>query len=120
MPCCGRRWSHRESGPIRQCGFSWGRSPFYCEGLEALLIIVAILAFLNRAKRPEVLPPCRLDFCFGVGVATWVVARFFIDISGASREPDRRLFGAFCRCHAAERGLVDAPKERRGCLAGCI
>lgn len=58
------------------------------EGLEALLIIVAILAFLNRAKRPEVLPYVHVGWISALvlGVATWVVARFFIDISGASRE----------------------------------
>ncbi|MEN9465205.1 MAG: hypothetical protein RL217_1386 [Pseudomonadota bacterium] len=58
------------------------------EGLEALLIIIAILAFLNRANRPEVLPYVHLGWISALvlGVATWVVARFFIDISGASRE----------------------------------
>lgn len=58
------------------------------EGLEALLIVVAMIAFLKKTERPEV-----LGFVHGgwiaalaAGVATWFVATYFISVSGASRE----------------------------------
>lgn len=57
-------------------------------GLEALLIVVAMIAFLKKTERPEV-----LGFVHGgwiaalaAGVATWFVATYFISVSGASRE----------------------------------
>jgi high-affinity iron transporter len=58
------------------------------EGLEALLIVVAMIAFLKKTARPEV-----LGFVHGgwiaalaAGIATWFVATYFISVSGASRE----------------------------------
>jgi len=58
------------------------------EGLEALLIVVAMIAFLRKTERTEV-----LGFVHGgwiaalaAGVATWFVATYFISVSGASRE----------------------------------
>ncbi|AQR75092.1 cytochrome c/FTR1 family iron permease [Sphingomonas sp. LM7] len=58
------------------------------EGLEALLIVVAMIAFLKKTERPEV-----LGFVHGgwiaalaAGIATWFVATYFISVSGASRE----------------------------------
>jgi high-affinity iron transporter len=58
------------------------------EGLEALLIVVAMIAFLKKTERSEV-----LGFVHGgwiaalaAGVATWFVATYFIGVSGASRE----------------------------------
>ena len=58
------------------------------EGLEALLIVVAMIAFLKKTERPDV-----LGFVHGgwiaalaAGVATWFVATYFISVSGASRE----------------------------------
>ena len=58
------------------------------EGLEALLIVIATIAFLKKTERPEV-----LGFVHGgwiaalvAGVATWFVATYFISVSGASRE----------------------------------
>ncbi|MFZ5736487.1 MAG: FTR1 family protein [Pseudomonadota bacterium] len=58
------------------------------EGLEALLIVVAMIAFLKKTERPEV-----LGFVHGgwiaalaAGVATWFAATYFISVSGASRE----------------------------------
>ena len=47
------------------------------EGSEALLIVVAMIAFLRKAERMEVMP---------YGFLTWVVATWVIGISGASRE----------------------------------
>ena len=58
------------------------------EGLEALLIIVAMIAFLRKAERPEVLPYVHGGWiaALAAGGATWAVATYAISISGANRE----------------------------------
>lgn len=58
------------------------------EGLEALLIVVAVMAFLSKAGRREAMPFVHAGWVMALvaGALTWVAARFFIDISGASRE----------------------------------
>ena len=58
------------------------------EGLEALLIIVAMIAFLRKAERPEVLRYVHGGWiaALAAGGSTWAAATFFISISGASRE----------------------------------
>ena len=58
------------------------------EGLEALLIVVAMLAFLNKAERPELTRPVHAGWigALGAGVLTWWVATRMIGVSGASRE----------------------------------
>lgn len=58
------------------------------EGLEALLIIVAMIAFLRKAERTEVLPYIHGGWvgALAAGLLTWFVATYAIGISGASRE----------------------------------
>lgn len=58
------------------------------EGLEALLIVTAMLAFLKKAERTEALPYVHGGWIVALlaGLATWGVATFLIGISGASRE----------------------------------
>lgn len=58
------------------------------EGVEALLIVVAMIAFLRKAERPEVLPYVHGGWigALAAGVLTWAVATYAIGISGASRE----------------------------------
>lgn len=58
------------------------------EGLEALLIIVAMVAFLKKAERTDVLPFVHGGWigALGAGVLTWAAATYLISISGASRE----------------------------------
>lgn len=58
------------------------------EGLEALLIIVAMIAFLRKAERNEVLPYVHGGWAgaLAAGLLTWFVATYAIGISGASRE----------------------------------
>lgn len=58
------------------------------EGLEALLIVVAMLAFLNKAERPELTRPVHFGWtsALAAGALTWLVATSLISISGASRE----------------------------------
>lgn len=58
------------------------------EGLEALLIVVTMLAFLRQTNRQEALPYVHGGWMAALvaGGLTWVVATYFIAISGASRE----------------------------------
>ena len=58
------------------------------EGLEALLIVVAMIAFLRKADRPDVLPYVHGGWisALAAGVLTWAAATSLITVSGASRE----------------------------------
>ena len=58
------------------------------EGLEAILILGAIFAFLVRSGRREALVYVHYGWIAALvaGVATWAAATWVIDISGAARE----------------------------------
>lgn len=58
------------------------------EGLEALLIVIAMIAFLRKAERQDVLPYVHGGWVAALvaGGATWAAATWLIAISGASRE----------------------------------
>jgi high-affinity iron transporter len=58
------------------------------EGLEALLIVIAMITFLVRAERRELLRFVHGGWiaALGAGVATWWVATHVVAISGADRE----------------------------------
>jgi len=58
------------------------------EGLEALLVIVALLAFLYKAERHESARYVHLGWVLALvaGGITWALARYAITISGAGRE----------------------------------
>lgn len=58
------------------------------EGLEAILVLAAIAAFLVKTERRDSLPYLHAGWvsALALGVATWAVAAYVIDISGASRE----------------------------------
>ncbi|WP_420477150.1 FTR1 family protein [Noviherbaspirillum sp. ST9] len=58
------------------------------EGLEALLVVVAMIAFLKKAERREVLPYVHAGWITALagGVLTWFAATYLIEVSGASRE----------------------------------
>jgi high-affinity iron transporter len=58
------------------------------EGLEALLIVVAMLAFLRKADRAEMVRPVHFGWivALAAGIATWWAATHLVSISGASRE----------------------------------
>jgi high-affinity iron transporter len=58
------------------------------EGLEALLIVVAMIAFLRKADRGKVVRHVHAGWvaALAAGVATWAAATYLIGISGASRE----------------------------------
>lgn len=58
------------------------------EGLEALLIVVAMVTFLRRAERRDLLTFVHAGWIGALvaGVATWAAATYVFKISGASRE----------------------------------
>lgn len=58
------------------------------EGLEALLIVIAMIAFLRKADRGEMVRHVHRGWVVALiaGAITWAVATFFIGVSGASRE----------------------------------
>jgi len=58
------------------------------EGVEALLIVVAMIAFLRKADRGEMVRHVHSGWVVALiaGGITWAVATFFIGVSGASRE----------------------------------
>jgi high-affinity iron transporter len=58
------------------------------EGLEALLIVIAMIAFLRKAERPELLRYVHGGWvaALAAGALTWGIATYVIGISGASRE----------------------------------
>ena len=58
------------------------------EGLEALLVVIAMIAFLRKADRTEALPYVHGGWvgALAAGAGTWAVATYAIGISGASRE----------------------------------
>jgi high-affinity iron transporter len=58
------------------------------EGLEALLVLAAIIAFVVKTGRKDALPYIHAGWIGAVvlGIGTWFVASHLISISGASRE----------------------------------
>jgi high-affinity iron transporter len=58
------------------------------EGLEALLIVVAMIAFLRKADRGEMVRHVHSGWVAALiaGGITWAIATFFISVTGASRE----------------------------------
>ena len=58
------------------------------EGLEALLVVIAMIAFLRKAERTEALPYVHGGWATALvaGAGTWAIATYAIGISGASRE----------------------------------
>ena len=58
------------------------------EGLEAILVLAAIIAFVLKTGRRDALPYIHAGWIGAVvlGVGTWMLARFVINISGANRE----------------------------------
>lgn len=58
------------------------------EGLEALLLVIAMVAFLRKSDRLEAMPYVHAGWIGALlaGAATWLVATRLVAISGASRE----------------------------------
>ncbi|MDH4152671.1 MAG: FTR1 family protein [Nitrospira sp.] len=58
------------------------------EGLESILIISTIVAFVVRTGRRDALPFIHLGWigAMALGAVTWILARYMLSISGANRE----------------------------------
>jgi high-affinity iron transporter len=67
------------------------------EGLEALLVVVALLAFLRKADRHDATRYVHAGWTLALlaGLATWGIASYAISISGASRELTEGLSSLF-------------------------
>ena len=58
------------------------------EGLEALLVVIAMIAFLRKAERTDAMPYVHGGWVAALvaGIATWLAATYAISISGRGRE----------------------------------
>ena len=58
------------------------------EGLESILVVSAIIAFVVKTRRHDALPYIHAGWigALALGGLTWVMARYTLNISGASRE----------------------------------
>jgi len=67
------------------------------EGLEALLIVVAMIAFLRKAQRLDAVRYVHIGWMLALaaGAVTWAVATYVISISGAGREVTEGLSSLF-------------------------
>ncbi|MGM9481803.1 FTR1 family protein [Roseateles sp. NT4] len=67
------------------------------EGLEALLVVVAMIAFLRKAERPDVLAYVHTGWLTALlaGAATWGAATYLVTITGANREVTEGLSSLF-------------------------
>lgn len=67
------------------------------EGLEALLVVVALLAFLRKAERPTMLRYVHAGWSLALlaGLVTWAIASYAVAISGAGRELTEGLSSLF-------------------------
>ncbi|MFZ1538640.1 MAG: cytochrome c/FTR1 family iron permease [Chromatiaceae bacterium] len=67
------------------------------EGVEAILVLAAIIGYLIKTERRDALPYIHLGWTGALvaGVATWVAATYVVDISGASRELTEGLTALF-------------------------
>ena len=86
------------------------------EGLEALLIVVGMLAFLKKADRPDVLRYVHGGWivALAAGGLTWAAATYFVNISGASREVTEGLSSLFAALVLLSVGLWMHQKSTAG------
>lgn len=78
----------RASGTDTTTAFLGSFTILLREGLEALLIVIGMIAFLRKAGRREVLPYVHAGWIGALlaGGITWAIATYLVDISGANRE----------------------------------
>ena len=67
------------------------------EGIEALLVVVGMIAFLKKAGRPEILRHVHAGWvgALAAGGLTWTAATYVVSISGASREMTEGVSSVF-------------------------
>ncbi|OZB63356.1 MAG: iron permease [Lysobacterales bacterium 14-68-21] len=77
------------------------------EGLEALLVVVALLAFLRKAERHEAAHYVHAGWVLALmaGGFTWAIASYAISISGAGRELTEGLSSLFAAAVLLSVGL---------------
>lgn len=77
------------------------------EGLEALLVVVALLAFLRKAERFAALRYVHAGWSSALlaGALTWALARYAISISGANRELTEGFSSVFAAAVLVSVGL---------------
>jgi high-affinity iron transporter len=65
------------------------------EGLEAILVLAAVIAFVKKTGRRDAMPWLHAGWlaALALGALTWVVATYVISISGASREMTEGVTG---------------------------
>lgn len=77
------------------------------EGVEALLIVMAIVVFLRKADRQELLPYVHAGWMGALlaGVFTWGFATYLVEISGAQREVTEGVSSLFAAAVLVSVGL---------------
>jgi len=86
-----------DSSASRSTAFLGSFTILLREGIEALLIVIGMIAFLRKADRREALPAVHAGWIGALlaGVATWAVATHLVDVSGANREVTEGLSALF-------------------------
>lgn len=86
------------------------------EGIEALLIVIAMVAFLRKAERPQVLRYVHAGWisALAAGGGTWLLATYVVNISGASREITEGLSSLFAAAVLLSVGLWMHQKGQAG------
>ena len=86
------------------------------EGVEALLIVVGMIAFLKKAERRDVLRHVHAGWVSALvaGAMTWVVATYLVAISGASREVTEGVGSVFAALVLLSVGLWMHQKSSAG------
>jgi high-affinity iron transporter len=86
------------------------------EGVEALLIVIAMIAFLRKAERPQALRYVHAGWtsALAAGALTWLVATYVVSISGASREVTEGLSSLFAAAVLLSVGLWMHQKGQAG------
>jgi high-affinity iron transporter len=86
------------------------------EGVEALLIVIGIIAFLRKAERKDVLAYVHGGWIGALfaGALTWVVATYLVTISGASREVSEGVGSVFAALVLLSVGLWMHQKSSAG------
>jgi high-affinity iron transporter len=86
------------------------------EGVEALLIVIGIIAFLRKAERKDVLPHVHAGWMGALvaGMLTWLAATYLVTISGASREVSEGVGSVFAALVLLSVGLWMHQKSSAG------
>jgi len=86
------------------------------EGVEALLIVVGMVAFLKKANRRDALAYVHGGWIVALacGGLTWAVATYFVGISGASREVTEGVSSLFAAIVLLSVGLWMHQKSTAG------